>query len=263
MGTSSSSKGPSAGVSFDPPWLNDIVIPNQANNTTEAPVIEIAPKARFSNARRSIGEYVRSGSNDYVRKALGYYAKTGMGGANNVARRMRISTKAASGFFNTFQSLRDDNSFSLGQELSELKSHGADAYDIIDLIVKHVCPRGGSVDEISCRDSSTAALSEFMKKNPDADFCNLTDDQIWTLTAMFLGNEVYNRVQLDIGQAFEKQDVSYVERVERIKEMRNYIYSEIAAQMDNLHKSVNKHVDLNKLFQDTIENTFKVFEVAL
>lgn len=263
MGTSASSKGPGAGVSFDPPWLNDIVIPNQGNNTTDAPVIEIAPKARFSNARRSIGEYVRSGSSDYARKALGHYSKTGMGGAKNVARRMRISTKAASGFFNTFQSLRDDNSFSLGQELSELKSHGADAYEIIGLIVKHVCPSGGSVDENLCRDSGTVALSEFMDCNPNADFCNLTDDQIWTLTAMFLGNEIYNRVQLDIGQAFEKQKVAYVERVKRLNEMHDYIQSEIAAQIDVLRKSFNQHVDMNKLFQDTIKNTFEVFEVAL
>ncbi len=263
MGTSSSSKGPGAGVSFDPPWLNEVVIPNKENDAKITPVIELAQKGRFSNARRSMREYVRSGSNDYVRKALGHYSKSGMGGAKNIAHRLRISTQVASGFFNTFQALRDDNSFSLSQELSELKAHGANAYEIIDLIVNHVCPSGGSIDEISCRDSSTAALSEFMKKNPDADFCNLTDDQIWALTALFLGNEVYNRVQLDIGQTFETQEISYIERVDRLNTMRDYIQSEIAAELDELRKSVNQRVDLNKLFQDTIKNTFEVFEVAL
>ena len=104
-----------------------------------------------------------------------------MGGAQNVARRMRTSTKTASSFFNTFRSLRDDTNFSLGKEISELKNRGADASEIIDAIVGHVCPKGGSVDEVSCRDSGSSALSEFMDQNPDADFGNLSDDQIWSL----------------------------------------------------------------------------------
>ena len=264
MGTPASSKGPGAGVSFDPPWLDDIDVPGQDNqNNNVNPAIEIAPKARFGSARRSMGEYVRSGSRDSVRRSLGHYSKTGMGGAQNVARRMRTSTKTASNFFNTFRSLRDDTTFSLGKEISELKNRGANASEIIDAIVGHVCPNGGSADEISCRDSGTSALSEFMDQNPDADFGNLSDDQIWSLTAIYLGNEVFNRIQMDIGQAFEKQDVPYVDRVTRLNDMREYIQSEIAIQMDALRKTADQNVDMNQLFQDTIKNTFEVFEVEV
>ncbi len=262
MGTSASSKGPGAGVSFDPPWLDDIDVLGQDNqNSNVMPAIGIAPKARFGSARKSMGEYVRSGSRDSARRSLGHYSKTGMGGAQNVARRMRTSTKTASNFFNTFRSLRDDTTFSLGKEISELKNRGADASEIIDAIVNHVCPKGGSVDEVSCRDSGTSALSEFMDQNPDADFSNLSDDQIWSLTAIYLGNETFNRIQMDIGQAFEKQDVPYVDRVTRLNEMREYIQSEIATQMDALRKTVDQNVDMKQLFQDTIKNTFEVFEV--
>ena len=264
MGTSASSKGPGAGVSFDPPWLNDIDVPGQDNqNNNVDPAVGIAPKARFGSARRSMGEYVRSGSRDSVRKSLGHYSKTGMGGAQNVARRMRTSTKTALNFFNIFRSLRDDNTFSLGREISELKNRGADASEIIDAIVSHVCPKGGSVDEVSCRDSGASALSEFMDRNPDADFGNLSDDQIWSLMAIYLGDEAYNRIQMDIGQAFEKQDVPYVDRVTRLNDMREYIQSEIAIQMDALRKTSDQNVNMNKLFQDTIKNTFKVFEVEV
>lgn len=264
MGTSASSKGPGAGVSFDPPWLDDIDVPgqdNQNNNVNSA--IGIAPKARFGSARRSMGEYVRSGSKDSARRSLGHYSKTGMGGAQNVARRMRTSTKTASNFFNTFRSLRDDTTFSLGKEISELKNRGADAYEIIDAIVGHACPKGGNVDEVSCRDSGTSALSEFMDQNPDANFENLSDDQIWSLTAIYLGNEVFNRIQMDIGQAFEKQDVPYVDRVTRLYDMREFIQSEIAIQMDALRKTADQYVNMNQLFQDTIKNTFEVFEVEV
>lgn len=264
MGTSASSKGPGAGVSFDPPWLNDIDVPGQnKQNNNENPAIGIAPKARFASARRSMGEYVRSGSRDSARRSLGHYSKTGMGGAQNVARRMRTSTKTASNFFNTFRSLRDDTTFSLGKEISKLKNRGADASEVIDAIVGHVCPKGGSLDEVSCRDSGTSALSEFMEQNPEADFSNLSDDQIWTLMALYLGNEAFNRIQMDIGQAFEKQDVSYVDRVTRLNDMREYIQSEISTQMNALRKTANQNVDMNQLFQDTIKNTFEVFEVEV
>ena len=264
MGTSASSKGPGAGVSFDPPWLDDIDIPGQSkqNNNKDTDIV-IAPKARFRGARKNLGEYVRSGSRDSVRRTLGHYSKTGMGGAQNVARRMRISTKTASNFFSTFRSLRDDTSFSLGKEISELKNRGADASEIIDAIVGHVCPKGGSADEVSCRDAGAAALSEFMDNNPEADFSNLSDDQIWSLMAIYLGNEVFNRIQMDIGQAFEKQDVSYVDRVIRVNDMREYVQSEISIQMDVLRKTADQNVDLNQLFQSTIENTFEVFEVEV
>ena len=102
-----------------------------------------------------------------------------------------------------------------------------------------------------------------MDQNPDADFSNLSDDQIWSLTAIYLGNEAFNRIQMDIGQAFEKQDVPYVDRVTRLNDMREYIQSEIAIQMDALRKMADQNVDMNQLFQDTIKNTFEVFEVEV
>ena len=263
MGTSASSNGPGAGVPFDPPWLDDVEVPNQQKTEKQNEPLVLASRARFASARRNMGEYARSGDKDSVRRALGHYSKTGMGGAQNVAKRMRTSTKVAANFFNTFHSLREDNTFALGLELKELRSQGADANQIIDAIVSHVCPTGGSIDEISCRDSGTAAISEFLVDNPDADICNLDDDQIWSLTATYLGNEVFSRVQMDIGQAFEKQDVSIEDRVIRLNDMREYIQSEIATQMNKLRETADKKMDINKLLSDTIRNTFEVYEVEV
>ena len=263
MGTSASSNGPGAGVSFDPPWLDDVEVPSQQKTEKQNEPFVLAPRARFSSARRNMGEYVRSGDRDSIRKALGHYSKTGMGGAQNVAKRMRISTNVAANFFNTFQLLREDNEFALGRELKELQSQGANANQIIDAIVSHLCPAGGSLDEISCRDSGTAAISEFLVENPDADLLNLDDDQIWSLTATYLGNEVFNRTQLDIGQAFEKQDVSIEDRVIRLNEMREYIQSEIATQINKLRETADNKLDINKLLSDTIRNAFEVYEVEV
>ena len=280
MGTSASSKGPGAGVSLDPEWLDDIELPNQDNtqpdgqkhdniendnqsDKKEREKTDIAPKFRFTSARRGMGEYVRSGSKDSLRKSLGHYSKTGMGGAKNLSRRMRTSTKVAANFFQTFQSLRDNANFSLGKILSELQGRGANANEIIDMIIDNVCPNGGSLDEVSCRDSGRFALSEFMSQNPEADISKLTDDQIWSLTGSFLGNEAFSRIQLDIGQAFEKQDISAVERVERMNEMKDYLQSEISGQLNKLRNSGNQTIDMQKLFQVAIKNTFEVYEVEV
>lgn len=282
MGTSASSMGPGSGVSLDPEWLDDIELPNQDNdrpdelndhnnesdnsiddeqNDMETP--DIAPKLRFANARKGMGEYVRSGSKESLRKSLGHYSKTGMGGAEKLSKRMRTSTKVASHLFQTFQSLRDNEDFWLGKILSDLKERGADANEIIDTIIEHVCPNGGSLDEVACRDSGRFALSEFMNQNPDADISKLTDDQIWSLTCTFLGNEAFSRVQLDIGQSFEKQEISAVERVNRMNEMKEYLQSEISAQLNRLRNNDSQMIDMQKLFQKVIKNTFEVYEVEV
>ena len=283
MGTSTSSMGPGAGVSLDPEWLDDIDIPNTGNIQSDQQKIEndenenlinnntqdnietpdLAPKFRFANARRGMGEYARLGSKESLRKSLGHYSKTGMGGAEKLSERMRISTKVASNFFHAFQSLRDNEKFSLGELLSELKKRGANANEIIDTIIDNVCPKGGSLDEVSCKDSGRVALSQFMKRNPDADFCELTDDQIWSLTSIFLGNEAFNRVQLDIGQCFEKQDIPVVERVNRMNEMKDYLQSEISVQLNLLRNSEHQIYDMQKLFQKAIKNTFEIYEVEV
>lgn len=267
MGTSASSKGPRSGVSLDPAWLDEIQLPNQSpdsgatNIENTAPTL--APPARFSNARRSLGEYVRSGSKESLRHSLGHYAKTGMGGSSGATRRMRNSTRIASGFVSAFRSMRDGGNSELKDIITELKSEGASARKLIDTIVDNLCPSGGSLDEISARDSGKAALSEFMSMNPDADICNLTDDQIWTLTGMFLGNEVFRRIQIDIGQAFERQDVAIVDRVNRLNEMQEYIQAELFAQIDAVRNSTSGQTDIQQIMETVIKNTFMVYEVEV
>lgn len=280
MGTSASSMGPGAGVSLDPEWLDDIEMPNrddtqsdnqnddsendkQSDEKNREDNNNIAPKFRFASARRSMGEYVHSGSKDSLRKSLGHYSKNGMGGAKRLSKRMRTSAKVAANIFHTFQSLRDNENFPLGKIISELRGRGANANEIIDTIIDNVCPIGGSLDEISCKDSGRFALCEFMSQNPDTDISKLTDDEIWYLTSTFLGNEAFSRIQLDIGQPFEKQEVSVAERVNRMNEMKEYIQSEISVQLNRLRESESQMIDLPKLFQTAIKNTFEVYEVEV
>lgn len=278
MGTSASSNGPGSGVSLDPPWLDDIdeSIPNllgitqaeedEQNNTTSDEVqkdVVIAPKGRFSSARRNLGEYVRSGSSDSLRRSLGHYSRTGMGGAKALSHRMRASAKVGSNFYGVFRSLRDDPEFALGKVLSDLKAQGANARQIISTIVEHVCPNGGSIDEVSLKNSATAALSEYLEDHPTVDFCRLSDDQMWELTGTYVGNEIFERVQMDIGQAFEKADITFSERIIRMNSMKAFIQAEVAVQLNKIRETESKTVNIEKLIQRTIQSTFEVYEEAV
>jgi hypothetical protein len=272
MGTSAPDKGPKSEVSFDPLWLDNIDVPNspygsqpddqQARTPATGPAV--APPARFGGARRNMSDYARSGSRDSLRRALGHYSKTGMGGASRVATRMRPSTRVAAGLFSAFTSLRDGSNQTLANVISKLKDSEADAYSIIDAIVGYVCPDGGSLDETSSRDSVSSALSDLFQKNPDIDITKLSDDNIWSLVSSFLGYEAFSRVQLDIGQAFENID-SLSSCIARLNDMREYLESEIDSQLNTLRKESSQKFPaaLQGVLRTAIERTFMVFEVSV
>lgn len=94
MGTSTSSNGPSGGVSFDPPWLiserdnGDISISD--TEQLELPlaplplqVDNMAPRARFAPARKGLNHYISSGDHQDLKKALGGVFAPGNGGSNS------------------------------------------------------------------------------------------------------------------------------------------------------------------------------------
>jgi archaellum component FlaC len=93
---------------------------------------------------------------------------------------------------------------------------------------------------------------------------NLNEDSIWILISSFLGYEAFNRIQLDIGQAFERLE-SLVSRVSRLNDMRDYLKSEISSQLNAIRKEIARRTisDLQEIFQKSIERTFSVFEVSL
>ena len=273
MGTSASHIGPKSGVSFDPQWLNDIdspeqtVLPLLSNQNPQTVPAELthAPLARFRSARTNMGDYIRSGSRESLAKSLGHYSHTGMGGAQNVAKRMRHSASVASNLYSTFSSLRQGNESTISKIINDYKAEFTDVYGLIDAISEHICNNGGSLDETSSKDSVYLALSELFDKNPNTDFTVLSDDSIWSLVSSFLGYEAFSRIQLDIGRGFETNDIPLNDRVARLNDMRDYMESEISAQIGNIRNEIGNKPpsDLQKIMLTAIERTFRVFEVTL
>lgn len=265
MGTSASHKGPKHGVSFDPPWLNDIDDIEKPAAPMPNPQTPLAPPARFRSARSNMGNYVRTGDKEFLAKSLGNYSRTGMGGSRNVANRMRYSANIASKIYSSFSSLRERNEPEISSIINSYRNANADVYSLIDAIAEYICGDGGSLDETSSIGSVSSALSDLFDENPDVDITALSDDDIWSLVSSFLGYEAFSRIQLDIGRGFETNDVPLDDRVMRLRDMREYLDSEISSQINIIRNEiVNKSlVDLQRIMTVAIERTFTVFEVAI
>ncbi|MEL7569692.1 MAG: Qat anti-phage system associated protein QatB [Eubacteriaceae bacterium] len=277
MGTSASSNGPLGGVSFDPPWLDDIEIPSHAtqpdpqndpsNDVQEEPTTQdiVAPQRRFKSARQSLGNYARSGNRESLRKAIGHYSKTGMGGARNVAKRMRVSTRTAVTLYDILKSAREGTDQVIREWVSSLIARKATIGEIIDEIIAKVTPNGGSIDESACRNSMDSAIRDLITRDPEVNLFNISDDNIWSLIESFLGYEAFNRLCLDIGQSFEQSSLSPRDKVTRMNEMHDYLAAEIYEQLESLRQKnqTDTSSQLNSILQDALANTFFVYEGAL
>lgn len=286
MGTSASSRGPGSGVAFDPPWLDDITLPlpddgalegeqepgkpheqpNPAVEQAEVEQAETAPPRRFQNARIRLNDFVRTGDQGSFRGAIGHYSRTGMGGARRTARRMRASTRSAANLFGFLQSTREGTDPDIKEWVASLADRGAGAQEIIDEIIRRVAPEGGSPDETSLRDSMAQAMQDVLENQPDADLLHLADDDIWFLIESFLGYEVFSRLCLDIGQAFENSSLSLLDRVVRMKEMRDYLKAEVIAQVEHLKQAAptaTAAAQLRTILQTALRNTFSVYEGSI
>lgn len=276
MGTSSSSSGPGAGVSFDPPWLNSlaleisspespmvenagddtlVVVPQTQNN-------EIAPMRRFSSARLQLGKYAQTGDRAALKKALGHYSRKGMGGASRVAGRMKVSTAVAGKLFELLHNVRDRTDGVVRDWVERLLSRSPSVYEIADEIINQIIPIGGSLEEESCKDSMAQAISEILVINPEITLVNMDDNNIWTVIEFFIANEAFNRLNLDIGQLFESSKYSPIESVIRMNDMKEYLKSEISVQIQSLRgQSPNPtRNEINTLLQSALKLTFEIFE---
>lgn len=279
MGTSSSSSGPGAGVPFDPPWLNSVAseigspleqisvepsqpVQNPQQTELTAQTVEFAPPRRFGNARRYLGKYANSGERGFLKKALGSYSRKGMGGASKVASRMRTSTSTGAGLFNFLQGVRDRTDTNVRDWVNQLTSRNLSAYEVADEIIDQVISIGGSLDEESCRDSMAQAMSDLLTIDPNVDLLNMDNDSIWNVIELFMANEAFNRINLDIGQLYESDRYSPIEAVSRMNDMREYLKSEISAQIQELRKDTSNptKAEMNNLLQTAIKITFEVFE---
>jgi hypothetical protein len=277
MGTSGSSSGSPSGTPLVPSWVSD---PGELGDTGADPSIQgeidaaddesstqttpqqIAPKARFRSARLNLGQYSKSGENGYLKKGLGHYVRGGYGGASAATRRFGGTTRTAVGLFVALSGLADRAPSLSGTQLDPDVLRGHTAKQIVGAIVEAIKPADGTQDAEASRKASTDAFSELLDKYPDADLLNLTDEQRLDVMEYFIGNDVFNRVWLDVGPAIQDKASSAGMALQRMAEMQQYIKSEVARVFRQERNSEAKWTTnaVHKLIYKVISKTLGVFE---
>ena len=259
MGTSASSAGAGTGVPFDPPWLDDAkagidseyadvpLSPGTApsddagstdggednQNPTMAPSSPAkAPPGRYQQARAALTEFVKSGSSSDLHRGVSSFVRKGMGGSSRAASRMRASTVAASSLGGFLATARDGSDLGINAWVDSIKNRGLSAKETALEVVQKLIPTGGSVDEDSARHSMDHAIAHLYEVEPNTDIFNLTVDQIANLMAYTVAYDVYNRVQLELGQVFEKLKYSPRLIQNRLGQVLDYVMVVVNRSME-------------------------------
>jgi hypothetical protein len=90
----------------------------------------------------------------------------------------------------------------------------------------------------------------------------MSDTETWTLLQLFLGNEVCNRLQFDMGQFFESARLDPALGVQRELEMRDFVKNEVGVQLAELRTTTPNPTkkQLDALVEDAVRMTFEVYE---
>lgn len=301
MGTSASSRGPGYNVPLIPPWVDqedgaldppaDNTVGNDQDNGSDnndgnengdgnsqddqkpidlpspgpAAVLpqtsRLSPRGRFRSTRLNFGRFAGDGSRESLRKGLGHYSKSGLGGSRHAATRMSRTAKISGLLYTTLDSLRNRSLAPSGVNLDYQDLVGKSAKEIADRIANAISPSDGSQDAEANREAISQAFREVIKHQPDVDLTSLAPEQIESLIEYYVGFDICKRIELDVGKSiFDKTDA--VTAMERLDEMRSYVMQCVASEFRK-HGSVRSNVSANAIsttIKTIIFNTFEVFE---
>lgn len=283
MGTSTSSSGGKAGSPFDPEWLspsqvggdiggsgdqvggddnqgqegdNDSASEQDGNTAQGTDEPEFAPNRRYAEARLRMSGYLGGGGREALRSAIRSMVNKGMGGSSRAASTMRGSAQGTAALGQFLSAARDHTDARVQDWVERVKQLSLSADDLILELVKEVMPQTGSVDEESLRNSAVDALGQLYEQNPDLDLFTLTDAQIHEVMAITIANEVCNRVDLQLGQTYErlKYDAAQIQLYRN--DIREFVRSEVCVVMDACS---SKGLDPQRLAHKVLLSALEVF----
>lgn len=258
MGTSKSSDGSPSGADLVPPWAT-----GTPGNEPEKPPAGKAPDARFQSARARLNRFAREGTPADMRAGLGRYVK-GHGGSSTAARRMgRASATAASltaalAAFTRGETVDTPS----GQVLDPASLRGMSARDVTSLLADAFGPITGDQDGEVSRMAIDEALSELLEVHPDADLTALTEQQIQEVTGLYLSEDIYTRVCLDVGKSMQLNAPSAEVAARRFEQIREYIREIVSDSLRRLPQDGNMTTatELGVIVSNAIAETCRVFE---
>lgn len=287
MGTSSSSRGPGSNVPFIPPWVPQLPpplppplaapdgSPPPADGDGQKPAPPappsppmgppIAPPRRFQSARINLGSYARNGSRDDLKRGLGHYTATGLGGSGRATQRMARTAVNAGRLYGTLSALSSGVALPSDVSIDPSALAGRPAREIADEVARALQPPDGTQDAEASRDSIARALSELIAAEPDVDMLALTPQQIEYVTQVYVGEDLCCRISLDVGKAIIDKAPSYAVGQSRLEEMKAFVRQEVALIFRTRASGGQRMSRQNaaSLAAGVIQSTFYVFEEYL
>jgi hypothetical protein len=283
MGTSSSSKGSPSNVPMVPPWVPDPPAgpppdappPNPADGDIDAgesgdlpvaPAVDdsarLAPPGRFGAARANLTSFARTNDRGAMRRGIGQYISQGYGGSGTATRRMGGTIRSSEALFSALSGGPGNALQTPGAPLDPAVIAGQSADEVMDALTDAVRPVDGTQDAESSRAAIQDALSDTLERFPDADLLNLTDEQKEYAVEVFVANDIYGRLFLDLGTKVIESAPSTAGGLSRLKEIRDYVRETVVASFRTLRE---KGISLSKrrvstVVREAVQETFIVFE---
>ncbi len=285
MGTSSSSRGPGPNVPFVPPWVPPLPPPmppppeqdagpppadgdgNPPSPTPAPPPAQppIAPARRYQAARTSLGNYARTGSRDDLKRGLGHYTATGLGGSAQATRRMARTAVNAGKLYGALSALSSGTALPADVPIDRAALAGRPAREIADEIARALQPPDGTQDAEASRDAISRSLSELLAAEPDVDMLALTPAQIDLVIQTYVGEDLCRRIDLDVGKTIIDKAPTLADGQSRLEDMKAYVRQEVArlfrARFDRGQRLSRQNAA--SLASGVIQSTFDVFEEYL
>ncbi|HHQ4448758.1 hypothetical protein ACK3YT_13285 [Aeromonas caviae] len=282
MGTSTSSGGGKAGSPFDPEWLGQVESTSEAGpgdgaidgdpdgdedvlqDVSEdgraaldpAQDQDVAPDRRFMPARSKMGKYLSGGGRDALRGAASSMIQKGMGGAGRANNTLRGVAQGAGRLGSFLEAVRVGTDPQVVDWVQRIRGLNLSANDLALEVIKEVMPETGSVDDESLRNAAADALAQLYEKEPNVDIFQLNDEQITAVIGFTISNEVCNRIDLQLGQTYEKLKYSPVEIQGFRNDIKEWVHGEVQRIMENF---MGQRVDPQTLAQTVLQTALEVF----
>ncbi len=286
MGTSQSSGGPGSGVPMVPSWTPDPPAPDPPagapppvendgagpgdpdGGAPPAPAavaprpVPIAPPARFVGARRSLGEFARTGDARDLRRGLGHYVRSGYAGSGTATQRFGGTVATAGALGGALANVAGGQPAAPGSSLDPALLAGRSVNEVMDAVVEAVRPVDGTQDAEAERAAIRDALSELLTRFPEADLLNLDPEQRGFAIERFTAIDVFRRLELDVGKTIVEKAPSAATALARLKQVRDYVKQIVAASFRKLRDAGRALTAgrIGQVVRDALKDTFEVFE---
>jgi len=282
MGTSTSSGGGKAGSPFDPEWLTNAGDAgdagagdgNDGDSSEDSPAdavadgegadgdtgteqdADFAPSRRFAEARQRMTAFLGGGGQEAIRGATRSMVNRGMGGPRRAASTMRGTAQGAGGLGQFLQSARDGTDARVTDWVDRVRHANLSADDLILELVQEVMPSTGSIDDESLRNAAADALGQLYEINPGIDLLSLTDVQIHDVMAITIANDVCNRMDLQLGQTYERLRYDPQQIQVYRKDVREYVRGQVRVVME---RHSGRGLDPKALGHEVLKSALEVF----